>query len=138
VTDFARYDDVGNIIGVGTIPEEMLEQQKGNIIAAKVNPATQYIANGTLCDYTVAELMEKTNMQPGWTWKMPERVAIDTRTDEQRAKDNLSVILNARRIAYPDYATFADAMYWSARGDQSKLTAYYNKIDAVKAANPKP
>jgi hypothetical protein len=138
VTDFARYDDVGNIVAVGTIPEEMLEQQRGNVIAAKANPATQYISNGMVCDYTLSELTTKNNMSPGWAWKMPERVAIDSRTDDQRAADNLAAILNARRVAYPAYATFADAMYWSARGDSSKLDAYYAHIDAVKAANPKP
>jgi hypothetical protein len=69
---------------------------------------------------------------------MPERMAIDARSDAQRAADALNAVLDARRAAYPDLCTFADAMYWAARGDGSKLLNYYSQIDAVKAAHPKP
>ncbi len=43
----------------------------------------------------------------------------------------------ARAEAYPPMEEFADAMYWAARGDDSKLAAYHAKIDAVKLAIPK-
>jgi hypothetical protein len=123
MTHFVRYDDSGNVIATGTMPANLIAQQKGKLlaVAAKVDRTTQYIANGAVCDYTPAELAAKNNMPRGWTWKMPERMAID-----------------ARRAAYPDLCTFADAMYWAARGDGSKLLNYYSQIDAVKAAHPKP
>jgi hypothetical protein len=138
MTHFARYDNVGNIIAIGTMPAEMIALQTGNIIAAHADRATQYVADGVLCNYTPAELASKNNMPRGWTWKMPDRIAVDARTDAQRAADRLSEVLDARRIAYPDMTVFADAMYWAARGDGSKLEVYYSAIDAIKAAHPKP
>lgn len=38
---------------------------------------------------------------------------------------------------YPPLSEFADAMYWNARGDRTKLDAYFEKIDAVKTRFPK-
>jgi len=32
---------------------------------------------------------------------------------------------------------FVDAMYWQARGDDTKMTAYLAAVDAVKAKYPK-
>lgn len=43
-----------------------------------------------------------------------------------------------RELEYPSLADFADAMYWQSKGDNSKLDAYFNKIDAVKTKFPKP
>jgi hypothetical protein len=140
MTNFVRYDDGGNVIATGTMPSDMIAQQKGNIlaVAAKIDRNAQYIANGSVCDYTPAELSAKSNMPCGWTWKMPERMAVDVRSDAQRAADALNAVLDARRAAYPDLCVFADAMYWSARGDGSKLVDYYSQVEAVKTANPKP
>jgi hypothetical protein len=42
-----------------------------------------------------------------------------------------------RQGEYPPLADFADAMYWSSKGDDSKLTSYYEKCDAVKTKYPK-
>lgn len=42
-----------------------------------------------------------------------------------------------RAEAYPPLADFADAMYWAAKGDMSKLNAYHAKVEAVKMAIPK-
>jgi|GEM_PF-5168708 len=138
MTHFARYDELGNIIATGTMPTEMIKHQRGNIIAAQADRDTQYVANGVLCSYTPAELASKWNLPAGWVWKMPDRIAVDVRTDAQRAADQLNAVLDARRVAYPDLAVFADAMYWAARGDGSKLEHYYSAIDAIKAAHPKP
>ena len=140
MTHFVRYDDGGNVIATGTMPANLIAQQKGKLlaVAGKVDRTTQYIANGAVCDYTPVELAAKNDMPRGWTWKMPERMAIDARSDAQRAADALNAVLDARRAAYPDLCTFADAMYWAARGDGSKLLNYYSQIDAVKAAHPKP
>lgn len=42
-----------------------------------------------------------------------------------------------RAAAYPPLADFADAIYWCERGDDSKLKAWLEACDAVKAAFPK-
>jgi hypothetical protein len=42
-----------------------------------------------------------------------------------------------RRMAYPPLSDFADAMYWQAQGDDSKMAAYMAAVDAVKAQFPK-
>jgi hypothetical protein len=138
MTHFLRYDDVGNIIATGTMPEEMIAYQTGNVIAAQADRETQYVANGALCSYTPAELFSKRNLPPGWTWKMPERIAVDARSDAERANDHLRAVLETRRLSYPDLSDFADAMYWASRGDGSKLEKYYSTIDAIKSAHPKP
>ena len=42
-----------------------------------------------------------------------------------------------RAKAYPSQADLADAIYWQARGDNSKMEAYLAKCDAVKVMYPK-
>lgn len=42
-----------------------------------------------------------------------------------------------RQQEYPTLAALADAMYWQARGDASKMQAYLAACDAVKAKYPK-
>jgi len=42
-----------------------------------------------------------------------------------------------RREEYPPLEEFADAYYWSQRGDQKPMEAYLRKIDDVKAKHPK-
>ncbi len=42
-----------------------------------------------------------------------------------------------RRAAYPPLADFADAMYWQAQGDETKLSAYLAAVEAVKLRFPK-
>lgn len=43
-----------------------------------------------------------------------------------------------RRHAYPSAAELADALYWQAKGDDSKMTEYLQKCEAVKLRYPKP
>ena len=42
-----------------------------------------------------------------------------------------------RKKSYPSLAEFADAFYWSQRGNPDKMAAYLAKIDAVKTQIPK-
>ena len=42
-----------------------------------------------------------------------------------------------RSVEYPPLADLADAMYWSSRGDNTKLEAYYAACEAVKQKYPK-
>ena len=38
---------------------------------------------------------------------------------------------------YPSLADFADAYYWAQNGDDTKMTAYIDKCEAVKTKYPK-
>jgi hypothetical protein len=42
-----------------------------------------------------------------------------------------------RQPEYPPLADLADAIYWQAEGDESKMTAYLAAVDAVKQKYPK-
>ena len=45
---------------------------------------------------------------------------------------------SVRRPLYPSLGDFADAMYWTSKGDSTKLEAYYAACEKVKTDNPKP
>lgn len=42
-----------------------------------------------------------------------------------------------RSAAYPPLTDLADAFYWQAKGDDSKMIEYLRKCDAVKQQYPK-
>lgn len=42
-----------------------------------------------------------------------------------------------RAVEYPPLTDLADAMYWAAQGDNTKLEAYYAACEAVKLKYPK-
>ena len=42
-----------------------------------------------------------------------------------------------RKAEYPPLADLADAIYWQAQGDESKMTAYVAACEAVKVKYPK-
>ena len=42
-----------------------------------------------------------------------------------------------RAKEYPSLADFADAYYWAQNGDDTKMTAYIEKCEAVKTKYPK-
>jgi hypothetical protein len=42
-----------------------------------------------------------------------------------------------RQTEYPPIADLADALYWQAQGDETKMTAYLAKVEAVKQKYPK-
>ena len=43
-----------------------------------------------------------------------------------------------RQAEYPPLADLADALYHQSKGDETKLTAYLAKCEAVKTKYPKP
>lgn len=74
---------------------------------------------------------------PGAQWHVEQQHWDDTRTQEQRDVQQENDILMARRAAYPPLADLADALYWQAQGDDSKMAAYHAAVAAVKARYPK-
>lgn len=59
------------------------------------------------------------------------RATIDSDYAKVKYKDD-------RQPLYPPLEDFADAMYWSSKGDSTKLEAYYAACEKVKTDNPKP
>jgi hypothetical protein len=42
-----------------------------------------------------------------------------------------------RRYEYPPLTDLADALYWQAQGDDSKMNAYLEAVDTIKKKYPK-
>lgn len=106
---FAKYDSVGNILYTGEVPDSMIELQKalGNIYVGDIlSQDAQYIKDGKLHTYTSNELLAKLNLQPGWVWKMPERIALDT-----RGLEDAKTIARARVKAARSVAERSNFMY---------------------------
>ena len=61
----------------------------------------------------------------------------DLRSDARRTADAAAAIDAARAAAYPPLADLADALYWQANGDESKMNTYLAAIAAVKQQLPK-
>lgn len=79
------YDDNGRITNVAILSDETfaIYSEAGEqkmVVGIQGDPATQYIVNKELCEYTVVEADAIANLRPGWIWKMPERIAVDGRT----------------------------------------------------------
>lgn len=140
MTKFAKYGPGGDIQFIGEMPAWMIKLQGDHIYVGEADQSTQYIdlASKTLRTYTPAEQQAKDHLPPGWTWKMPQRMAMDLRSAEQQRQDMLQQVRIDRARAYPPLADFADALYWQNRGDASKMDAYLQACDTVKKTYPKP
>lgn len=141
MTIFVMYDKDGVITQSGECPDDHFDIQipapDCHILEGYGQSTTHYVLNNEICAYSDSELQAKNNISFGWTWKMPDRIAIDLRTSEQKSSDASQIIDNLRRAAYPPLTDFADAMYWQAQGDNSKMTAYIAACEAVKLKYPK-
>ena len=51
--------------------------------------------------------------------------------------EHVEEVAAMRKAEYPPIEDFADAMYWHSRGDDTRLNAYYEKVQAVKLKYPK-
>ncbi len=74
----------------------------------------------------------------GERWNIKTNRWEDVRTVKEKDAAKEFETQAARYAEYPPLADFADAMYWQSKGDNSKLTAYFSKIDTVKQKHPKP
>lgn len=139
MTSFAKYDDNGTVIATGHLPEEMIALQDGNIYIGEADVKKHYIVDGILQTYTPAEQLAKSELNQGWIWKMPERIAVDMRTTEKKKDDVLQAVLRARKAAYPSVEDQLDAL-WCAMdtGILPKVPDFYDPIKAAKLAHPKP
>ena len=69
--------------------------------------------------------------------EMPTKEQIETRISELQEIANSMAYQSLRQPEYPPLADLADALYWQANGDPSKMTAYLAQVAAVKNKYPK-
>lgn len=94
---FLVYDITGTIISWGHCQESTLQDQAiASLFAMQaetLGSSTQYVdlKTKTVATYTAEEQSFKDNLAQGWSWKMPERIVVDSRAlaDAQRSKINL-------------------------------------------------
>jgi hypothetical protein len=90
----------------------------------------------------IAETLNRLLPNGGWQVKGTEAFfesESDSLTDaEIEAAYNANAHKDKRAPEYPSLAEFADAYYWSQKGDDTKMTAYVAACDAVKTKYPKP
>ena len=67
-----------------------------------------------------------------------DQALIDVAAAELTAEAAATQYQRDRKPEYPSLAELADALYWSSKGDETKLDAYYAACEAVKAKYPKP
>ena len=67
----------------------------------------------------------------------PTKEEIDLEYRNQKAVWKQTEYQRNRQLEYPPLADLADALYWQAQGDESKMTAYLAAVDAIKVKYPK-
>jgi hypothetical protein len=55
-----------------------------------------------------------------------------------QAEADSKAYIEKRQKEYPPLTDLADALYHQSKGDETKLTAYLSKCEAVKTKYPKP
>ena len=76
------------------------------------------------------------------TWNIPNAIPPlkdEVETEILRIKQEYysTAYKRLRAPAYPPLADLADALYWQAQGDETKMTAYLTAVAAVKSKYPK-
>jgi hypothetical protein len=78
----------------------------------------------------------------GIIWKdevipQPTKEQVETRISELQAIADSMAYQSRRKQEYPPLENLADALFWQAHGDNSKMTAYLAQVAAVKDKYPK-
>lgn len=68
---------------------------------------------------------------------IPTQEEIDAEISRLQAEHAAKEYQRKRQLEYPPLADLADALYWQAQGDESKMTAYLTAVNAVKQKYPK-
>lgn len=81
-------------------------------------------------------------LTPNFQWldeeqTKPTKDEIDAEISRQEELFNNTEYQRRRQPEYPPLADLADALYWQAQGDESKMTAYLAAVEAVKQKYPK-
>jgi len=91
-------------------------------------------ATGFACDSRV-ENYEDIIWEEGAT--IPDEADVVARADELEAIAAANIHQDKRAMAYPSLRELADALYWQAKGDNTKMDEYIAQCDAVKEMFPK-
>ena len=67
-----------------------------------------------------------------------DQALVDAAAAEIQAELDATQYQRDRQPEYPSLADLADALYWSSKGDNTKLDSYYAACEAVKIKYPKP
>ena len=67
-----------------------------------------------------------------------DQALVDAAAAEIAAERAATEYQRQRAPEYPSMADLADALYWSSKGDNTKIEEYYAACEAVKAKYPKP
>ena len=68
---------------------------------------------------------------------IPTREQIDAETLRLQNEYDAKEYQRLRQPEYPPLSDLADALYWQAQGDDSKMATYLAAVDAVKQKYPK-
>lgn len=68
----------------------------------------------------------------------PSREQVEAEIEILKVKNQNTEYQRQRAPEYPELKELADALYWSSKGDNTKLDEYYAKCEAVKDKYPKP
>ena len=82
-------------------------------------------------DYNTIDWWDEVYQQPTEEEVESEIARLQTEYSQQEYQ-------RLRAPEYPDLKELADALYWSSKGDNTKLDEYYAKCEAVKLKYPKP
>ncbi len=72
------------------------------------------------------------------TQTKPTKEEIEAEVAKLQAEYEAAEYQRQRAPEYPDLKELADALYWSSKGDNTKLDEYYAKCEVVKLKYPKP
>jgi hypothetical protein len=95
------------------------------------------------------------NLKPGAKWSLdgdtydglewldetqskPTKKQVEAEIARLQTEYNQQEYQRLRAPEYPDLKELADALYWSSKGDNTKLDEYYAKCEVVKLKYPKP
>lgn len=93
-----------------------------------IRPSAQWVLRGD--DYSGLEWLDKEQSKP-------TEVEVTEEIDRLKAEYELVKYQDQRRPEYPPLTDLADALYWQAQGDESKMTSYLAAVQAVKDKYPK-
>tara|TARA_B100001142_G_scaffold292205_1_gene310907 strand:+ start:2443 stop:2751 length:309 start_codon:yes stop_codon:yes gene_type:complete len=66
-----------------------------------------------------------------------DQALVDAAEAEINAEQAATAYQRQRAPEYPPAADLADGLYWASKGDNTKLTEYYEACEAVKTKYPK-
>jgi hypothetical protein len=135
--NFIFYEKTGKILQSGTCADSDLifQYKAGYLVLEGVgSDFYNYVQNGQIKKYTPEEIYLKRNLQQGWIWQMPERIAIDTRALEQAKVIASDQINKCRDLALSSFDRFTyDSVVYDGNAtaqENIRVTAFIANSDS--------